>query len=87
VGTDTPSYAGFRFPVEIISHAVWLYYRFTLSFREVEELMLERGVVVSHEAIRQWCPRFGQSYANSLRRRRARPCHPRRAGLLSPCGR
>jgi putative transposase len=58
--------------VEIISHCVWLYYRFPLSFREVEEMMLERGIVVSHETVRQWCARFGQSYANTLRRRRAR---------------
>jgi putative transposase len=59
--------------VEIISHCVWLYYRFPLSFREVEELMLERGVVVSHETIRRWCAKFGQTYANALRRRRACP--------------
>jgi putative transposase len=59
--------------VEIISHGVWLYYRFPLSFREVEEMMLERGIVVSHETIRQWCAKFGQTYANALRRRRARP--------------
>ena len=68
-----PSYRGHRFPVEIISHCVWLYYRFPLSFREVEELMLERGVVVSHETIRRWCAKFGQTYANALRRRRACP--------------
>ena len=68
-----PSYKGFRFPAEIISHCVWLYHRFPLSFREVEEMMLERGVVVSHETIRQWCYRFGQTYANELRRRRPRP--------------
>jgi transposase-like protein len=68
-----PSYQGFRFPVEIISHCVWLYHRFPLSFREVEEMMLERGVVVSHETVRQWCAKFGQTYANALRRRRARP--------------
>ena len=67
------SYAGFRFPAEIISHCVWLYYRFPLSFREVEEMMLQRGVVVSHETVRQWCARFGQTYANELRRRRPRP--------------
>jgi putative transposase len=59
-------------PPEIISHCVWLYYRFPLSFREVEEMMLRRGVVVSHETIRQWCRKFGQTYANALRRRRAR---------------
>jgi putative transposase len=60
--------------VEIISHCVWLYFRFPLSFREVEELMLERGVVVSYETVRRWCRKFGQSYADALRRRRPRPC-------------
>jgi putative transposase len=64
---------GFRFPAEIISHAVWLYYRFALSFRDVSELLLARGVVVSHETIRQWTRKFGQTYANGLRRRRPRP--------------
>jgi putative transposase len=73
VGTGGPSYRGFRFPVEIISHCVWLYYRFPLSFRDVEEMMLQRGIVVSHETVRQWCAKFGQTYANALRRRRARP--------------
>ena len=68
-----PSYKGFRFPVEIISHCVWLYHRFPLSFREVQEMMLARGVVVSHETVRQWCATFGQTYANALRRRRPRP--------------
>jgi putative transposase len=68
-----PSYKGFRFPVKIISHCVWLYHRFPLSFREVEELMLQRGIVVSHETVRQWCAKFGQTYANGLRRRRPRP--------------
>jgi hypothetical protein len=53
VGTGTPSYKGFRYPVEIISHCVWLYYRFPLSLREVEEMMLARGVTVSHETIRK----------------------------------
>jgi hypothetical protein len=60
VGVEAPSYKGFRFPAEIISHCVWLYYRFPLSFREVEEMMLERGIVVSHETIRQWCARHCQ---------------------------
>ncbi|MGW0552544.1 IS6 family transposase [Streptomyces altiplanensis] len=64
-----PSYKGHRYPVEIIAHCVWLYFRFPLSFREVEELMLERGVVVSHETVRRWCAKFGQGYANGLRRR------------------
>jgi putative transposase len=71
--TAMPSYKGHRYPVEIINHCVWLYFRFPLSFREVEELMLERGVVVSYETIRRWCAKFGQAYANQLRRRRARP--------------
>ena len=73
MGSETPAYAGFRFPAEIISHCVWLYHRFPLSLREVEEMMLERGIVVSHETIRQWCAKFGQTYANALRRRRPRP--------------
>jgi len=73
VTVGAPSYKGFRFPVEIISHCVWLSYRFPLSFREVEEMMLRRGVVVSPETVRQWCATFGQTYANGLRRRRARP--------------
>ena len=68
-----PSYKGFRFPVEIISHCVWLYHRFPLSSREVQEMMLERGVVVSHETVRQWCAEFGQTYVSGLRRRRPRP--------------
>ncbi|MER5842787.1 IS6 family transposase [Streptomyces prasinus] len=68
-----PSYKGHRYPVEVISHCVWLYFRFPLSFREVEELMLERGVIVSHETVRRWCLKFGQGYANGLRRRRPRP--------------
>src|SRR5712691_1385281 len=74
---DTPPalnhYKNHRFPVEIISHAVWLYFRFCLSFRDVEELLLERGVVVTYEAIRKWCCKFGQQYATQLRRRRPRP--------------
>ena len=64
-----PSYGGYRFPVEIISHCVWLYFRFCLSFRDVQEMMLERGVVVSHEAIRFWCLKFGGAYARHLRHR------------------
>ena len=62
-----------RFPIEIISHAVWLYFRFCLSFRDVEELLCERGVVVTYEAIRKWCRTFGQQYTNQLRHRRPRP--------------
>ena len=67
------SYKGFRFPPEIISHCVWLYHRSPLSLRDVQELMLERGVDVSYETIRAWCDRFGQQYANQLRRRGPRP--------------
>ena len=68
-----PTYKNHRFPVEIISHAVWLYFRFCLSFRDVEELLCERGITVTYEAIRKWCRKFGQQYANQLRRRRPRP--------------
>jgi putative transposase len=68
-----PSYKNHRYPVEVILHCVWLYFRFPLSFREVEELMLERGVVVSYETVRRWCVKFGQAYANSPCRRRPRP--------------
>jgi putative transposase len=71
VSTATPSYKGHRYPVEIINHCVWLYFRFPLSFREVEELMLVRGVAVSYETIRRWCAKFGRAYANQLRRRRS----------------
>ena len=67
-----PSYKGFRFPQEIIAHAVWLYFRFSLSYRDVEELLAERGIIVSYETIRQWTRKFGQTYANALRRRRPR---------------
>jgi putative transposase len=73
VTVGAPSYKGFRFPAEIISHRVWLYHRFPLSLREVQEMMLQRGIVVSHETIRQWCMTFGQTCANALRQRRARP--------------
>jgi putative transposase len=68
-----PSYRGFRYPGEVIAHCVWLYHRFPLSFREVEEMMAERGIVVSYETIRQWCAKFGPAYAAGLRRRRPRP--------------
>ena len=66
-------YKNHRFPGEIISHGVWLYYRFPLSYRDVQELLFERGVDVTHEAIRQWCLKFGQDYANQLKHRRPRP--------------
>jgi putative transposase len=59
VTSAAPLYKRHRYPVEIIDHGVWLYFRFTLSFREVEEMMLARGVVVSYETIRRWCAKFG----------------------------
>jgi putative transposase len=65
-------YRGHRFPREIISECVWLYFRFGVSFRDVEELMATRGVVVSYETVRCWCDKFGKQYADGLRRRRAR---------------
>jgi putative transposase len=64
-----PSYAGYRFPAAIISHAVWLYFRFPLSLRHVDEILAARGIVVSHETIRQWGLKFGQAFANQIRRR------------------
>src|SRR5258707_15824405 len=72
VGSTSPSYKGHSYPVEVIPHCVWLYFRFPLSFREVEELMLQRGVIVSYETVRRWCAKFGQAYADGLRRRRPR---------------
>jgi len=65
-------YRGHRFPPEIIGLAVWLYHRFTLSFRDVEDLLAERGILVSYEAIRYWCLKFGPRYARSLRRKQGR---------------
>ena len=62
-------YRGFRFPPELISHVVWLYFRFALSFRDIEELMASRGIIVTYETIRQWTLKFGQGYFNELRRR------------------
>ena len=66
-------YKGYRYPIEVIGHAVWLYHRFALSLRDVEELMLARGVAVTYETIRSWCAKFGPDYAARLRRRRPRP--------------
>jgi putative transposase len=69
---NTRLYRGFRYPREIISHLVWLYFRFSLSFRDIEELMASRGVILTYETIRQWTLRFGQQFANELRRRQPR---------------
>jgi putative transposase len=62
-----------RFPAEIISHCVWLYFRFALSFRDVEEMLAMRSVSLSYETVREWCLKFGQTYANGLRRKSPRP--------------
>ena len=69
---QTPSYHRHRFPSEIVSHAVWLYHRFCLSFREVEELLAERGITVTYETVRQWCQKFGSAYARKLKKRQGR---------------
>ncbi len=69
---DTPSYHGYRFPPEIISHAIWLYHRFCMSFRDVEDLLAQRGITVSYEAIRLWCIKFGPEHARGLKRRQGR---------------
>jgi putative transposase len=71
--TSAALYKGHRFPAEIITHAVWLYFRFPLSYRQVEEILAARGIDVSYETIRAWCGKFGQSYANALQRRRPQP--------------
>jgi len=65
----TDTYAGYRYPAEIISHAVWLYVRFTLSFRDVEKVLAPRGIIVSPENFRPWTLKFGRSYAHALRHR------------------
>jgi putative transposase len=69
----TISYVGYRFPREIIQHAVWIYLGFTLSYRDVEELLAERGIDVSHETIRRWVIAFGLRYAQRLRAKRPKP--------------
>jgi putative transposase len=72
---SSPSYKRHRFPPEIIAYAVWLYYRFALSFRDVEELLASKGVIVSYEAVRLWCGKFGPEFVRKLR------AHRRRIGL------
>ena len=62
-------YKGYRFPADIIGYAVWVYYRFNLSYRDVEDLLAERGVNVSYESIRLWCNKFGPKYAKRLKRK------------------
>jgi putative transposase len=68
-----PSYRRHRFPAEIISHCVWLYFRFSLSYRDVEEMMAKRGVVLTYETVREWCLKFGGAYAKRMRSRSPRP--------------
>ncbi|TBB39799.1 IS6 family transposase [Rhizobium ruizarguesonis] len=68
--SSTISYKNHRFPPQIIARAVWLYFRFPLSLRLVEEMLLERGIVVSYETIRRWCRKFGATYAKQLRRKK-----------------
>src|SRR5262252_5791294 len=65
-------YQGHRFPPEIIGYAVWVYHRFCLSFRDVEDLLAERGIIVSYEAIRQWCWKFGADYVRGLKKKQGR---------------
>jgi putative transposase len=62
-------YTGYRFPAEIIGHAVWLYFRFPLGLRMVEELLAARGIIVSHETVQQWARKFGQQFAHQIRER------------------
>src|SRR5215468_9192125 len=66
-------YRRHRFPAEIIQHAIWLYVRFTLSYRGVEEVLAERGLDISYETVRRWVLKFGPLIARQLRRRRPRP--------------
>jgi putative transposase len=65
-----PGFKGPRFPPEIIQYAVWLYFRFSLSLRDVEDLLAQRGIIVSHETVRFWVAKFGRQYAKSIRRDR-----------------
>src|SRR5258708_3425989 len=69
----TISFARHQFPPEIIRHAVWLYVRFTLSYRDVEDMLAERGLDISYETVRRWVLKFGPLFARELRRRRPRP--------------
>ena len=69
MSTPNSLYKRCRFPPEIIQYAVWLYYRFNLSHRDIEDLLAERGIVVSYEAVRLWCNKFGPRYAKRLKRR------------------
>jgi putative transposase len=69
---NTHIYARYRYPPQIISHVVWLYHRFTLSFRDIGELLAARGVTVSYEIVRNWCDKFRQRYCSKIRKNRGR---------------
>jgi putative transposase len=71
--TRAPRYTRHRFPAEVISYAVWLYFRFPLSLRMVEEMLAARGIEMSYETVRQWALKFGQGFANQIRRRLPAP--------------
>jgi putative transposase len=73
MASELTTYPGYRFPAEIIHHAVWLYHVFSLSLRDVELILAERGITVAHESIRRWCLTFGADIASKLRRSRPRP--------------
>ena len=73
MSASTYPYAGHRYPADLISHTVWLNFRSALSFRDVEELLTARGVILTHETIRQWCLNFGQPCANEIRHLQERP--------------
>lgn len=73
IPSNMPRLKGFRFPREVIAYAVWAYHRFALSTAYVEDLLAERGVIISREAVRLWVNRFGQHFANCIRRDRPRP--------------
>jgi putative transposase len=78
MNTSNQLYRGYRFPSEIISHAIWLHHRFCLSFRRcvgpfIEDLLAERGIVVSYESIRSWCNKFRPTYARMIKKRRGSP--------------
>ncbi|MBV9469284.1 MAG: IS6 family transposase, partial [Abitibacteriaceae bacterium] len=83
--SSAASYKRHRFPPEIIRHAVWLYYRFTLSYRAVEEMLAQRGMTVSYEPIRYWCHKFGSSFAHAIRKRQ-RDVVKRAASVLTRIG-
>jgi putative transposase len=81
--TPDPLYRRHRFPAEVIAHAVWLYFRFPLSLRMVEDMLAARGVIVSHKTVRLWAEKFGRHFANDIRKRSA---GRRRDGIECPDG-